>query len=313
MAEIDGLFWQGFDGQPGLAQAIALEASPSEVAAIRQQLDAALEEAQITLGDLPSSPFSIISNSGIIVFRRELEAVVIGGGPDGQYGWRLCSLSPAHCPGCCPGFCGDRPDLVGGPSRSSRSSQASASVWRPSSRSSPSAVSFLLITNWFFHKTYWKDWMAGFHAKKRNLLSAETGQLVGLILLGFTSVYREGFETVLFLQALTLEAGATVVLEGVALGLIAVAIVGVLTFKLQKRLPYKKMLVWTGVLIGIVLVTMVGKTIHVMQAVGWMASRPFAVLPSPIGPDFGSASTPRGRGSSPRSARRRLYRQLLSG
>ena len=38
-------------------------------------------------------------------------------------------------------------------------------------------------------------------------------------MLGFSSVYREGFETVLFLQAIVLEAGAGAVLLGVALGL----------------------------------------------------------------------------------------------
>jgi len=132
----------------------------------------------------------------------------------------------------------------------------------------------LLITNWFFHKTYWTDWMAGFHQQKRQLLTAEAGQFLGLVLLGFTSMYREGFETVLFLQALVLEAGTAVVLEGVALGVLGVIVVGAITFKLQARLPYKKMLVWTGVLIGIVLVTMVGKTVHVLQAVGWMGITP---------------------------------------
>ena len=91
----------------------------------------------------------------------------------------------------------------------------------------------LLITNWFFHKAYWKDWMAGFHQQKRRVLSAETGQFVGLVLLGFTSMYREGFETVLFLQALVLDAGTTVVLQGVAVGALAVLIVGAITFKLQ--------------------------------------------------------------------------------
>jgi len=151
----------------------------------------------------------------------------------------------------------------------------------------------LLITNWFFHKTYWKDWIAGFHAQKRQLLSAETGQFVGLVMLGFTSMYREGFETVLFLQALALEAGPTIVLQGVALGAVAVLIVGLITFKLQARLPYKKMLVWTGVLIGVVLVTMVGKTVHVMQAVGWLGITPIKglVLPYWAGLWFGLYAT----------------------
>jgi high-affinity iron transporter len=88
---------------------------------------------------------------------------------------------------------------------------------------------------------------------------------------------------VLFLQALTLEAGTVVVLQGVALGIVAVLLVGMITFRLQARLPYKQMLVWTGVLIGLVLVTMVGKTVHVMQAVSWLPITPIRGLTLPYG------------------------------
>jgi high-affinity iron transporter len=272
VAEIDGLFWQGYDGQPGLAQAIALGAAPAEVAAIRADLDTALEEAQLTLGDLPSAPGAIITNAAIIVFREGLESVVI-----------LAALMAS---------------MVGAMARHRRpmvlgvvlSLLATAATWWIAQQILSSLTRFgerleavvsliaigilLLITNWFFHKAYWKDWMAGFHQQKRRVLSAETGQFVGLVLLGFTSMYREGFETVLFLQALVLDAGTTVVLQGVAVGAVAVLVVGALTFKLQARLPYKKMLVWTGVLIGLVLVMMVGKTVHVMQAVGWVGITP---------------------------------------
>src|SRR5690606_36275477 len=69
----------------------------------------------------------------------------------------------------------------------------------------------LLITNWFFHKVYWVGWMANFHTRKQQLVGGMVvitiSQTVGLMILGFTSVYREGFETVLFLQSLVLEAG----------------------------------------------------------------------------------------------------------
>lgn len=77
VARIDGLFWQGYGGQTGLAQAIALQASPAKIAAIRADLDIALNEAQLTLGDLPSAPGAIITNAAIIVFREGLESVVI--------------------------------------------------------------------------------------------------------------------------------------------------------------------------------------------------------------------------------------------
>jgi high-affinity iron transporter len=128
----------------------------------------------------------------------------------------------------------------------------------------------LLITNWFFHKMYWNDWLARFHSRKRQLLQGEAGLFLGLVALGFTSVYREGFETVLFLQALVLEAGTGIVMSGVAFGLLATVLVGFATFKIQARLPYKKMLIVTGVMIGAVLLIMVGNTVHVLQVVGWL-------------------------------------------
>ena len=78
-------------------------------------------------------------------------------------------------------------------------------------------------------------------------------------------------------------------LAGVALGLAAVAVVGILTFRLEKKLPYKKMLVVTGVLIGAVLVTLTGTTVHIMQAVGWVPLSPIfgLALPYWIGNWFG--------------------------
>ena len=68
----------------------------------------------------------------------------------------------------------------------------------------------LLIMNWFFHKVYWSEWIGRFHRRRRELMKDEqagffSAQVLGLALLGLTSVYREGFETVLFLQSLRAE------------------------------------------------------------------------------------------------------------
>lgn len=92
----------------------------------------------------------------------------------------------------------------------------------------------LLITNWFFHKVYWTDHLAGFHQRKGKLLRGEAGKYLGLVILGFTSIYREGFETVLFLQALVLDAGLWFVIQGVLLGLAGVGIVGVITSRCRR-------------------------------------------------------------------------------
>jgi high-affinity iron transporter len=129
----------------------------------------------------------------------------------------------------------------------------------------------LVVLNWFVHKVYWTGWIAKHHRRRRELLAgAGGGVAVGLLALGFTSVYREGFETVLFLQNLRVSEGSGVVLEGVAIGLALTLAVGFVVFRLQQRLPYKKMLIWTGVLIGVVLVVMVGGTAATFQDLGWL-------------------------------------------
>lgn len=139
----------------------------------------------------------------------------------------------------------------------------------------------LLITNWFFHKVYWTGWIAGFHSRKSKAMGAAPGQWPGLVALGFSSIYREGFEVVLFSQALVLQAGSVAVFLGVVLGLLATVVVGVIVFGLQIKLPYKKMLVVTGILIGWVLVILVGNTVNVLQTISWLPTHPIGTLHSP--------------------------------
>ena len=133
----------------------------------------------------------------------------------------------------------------------------------------------LIVLNWFVHNIYWTQWIGRHHRRRRELLTGTgTGVTIGLFALGFTAVYREGFETVLFLQTLQLQAGTATVLEGVAIGLVGTIIVGVITFWLHHKLPYKKMLVFTGILVGVVLVVMTGGTALTFQELGWIPTHP---------------------------------------
>ena len=134
------------------------------------------------------------------------------------------------------------------------------------------AVAVLLVVmNWFFHRVYWTGWIQHHHKRRRKILAGTgAGVTAGLVLLGFTAVYREGFEIVLFLQNLRLKYGAGTVLEGVGVGLAFTAVVGVLTFYAHKKLPYKQMLVLTGAMIGFVLLVMVGESAQELQLAGWL-------------------------------------------
>ncbi len=131
-------------------------------------------------------------------------------------------------------------------------------------------VVLLVVLNWFLHTIYWTNHIKKQHSRRRAILAGGSAATLGLVLLGFTSVYREGFEVVLFLQSLQIKAGTGAVLEGVGLGLAGTAGVGVLTFVLHRRLRYKKMLIATGVMIGFVLVVMIGGTAATFQDLGWL-------------------------------------------
>ena len=146
----------------------------------------------------------------------------------------------------------------------------------------PAILILLLVMNWFFHRVYWTGWIAHHHKRRRGLLAGdgETAgrrMLLGFALLGFTSIYREGFEVVVFLQNLRVTFGSSVVLEGVTLGCLFTAAVGILTFVLHQRLPYKRLLIITGALLVVVLFVMVGEEVNEMQLAGWISTTSIGV------------------------------------
>ena len=62
-------------------------------------------------------------------------------------------------------------------------------------------------------------------------------------------------------------------------------IVGALTFVAHRRLPYRRMLVLTGLLLGLVMLVMVGEQAQEMQLANWLPTTPITPL-SRIIPDW---------------------------
>jgi high-affinity iron transporter len=156
----------------------------------------------------------------------------------------------------------------------------------------PAIVVLLVVMNWFFHRVYWTGWISHHHKRRRGLLGGDDDRnlrrmMLGLGLLGFTSVYREGFEVVIFLQTIRVSSGDSVVLEGALLGLLFTGAVGVLTFGLHQKLPYKRLLIITGAMLCVVLFVMVGEEINEMQLAGWIGTTSIGVhLPGWLGTWF---------------------------
>lgn len=270
--DIEVAFWQGTSGQAGLATLLANNAPISEITRARTMLVRDLSEARQRLGAGSTARGAIIFNASSIVFREGLEAVLILAsllasmtGENRRLKRPLAIGSGLALAATALLFVLARTVLL---SLSQYSERVEAIV------SLVAIAVLLLVMNWFFHKVYWTKWIAKHHQRRRVIIGGMAGQALGLVALGFTSVFREGAETVLFLQSLVLDAGTTVVIQGTALGLLGVVIIGVLMFALQAKLPHKKMLIVTGLMISLVLVTMVGKTVHVLQAVGWAPIHP---------------------------------------
>jgi high-affinity iron transporter len=226
----------------------------------------------------PESRATIVFNSAIIVFREGLEAVLIFAAVTASFlGANKARRRPVVAGAAC---------AFGAAIVTWFAAQAILDVASPLGPKLEAITGFLaivvllIVLNWFVHKVYWSEWIGRHHRQRKKLLAnTGIGATLGLVLLGFTSVYREGFEVVLFLQNLQLKAGTGAVLEGVGFGLAATAIVGVLVFWLHHKLPYKRMLVLTGVLVGVVLVVMIGGTALSFQDLGWIPRHetPFTV------------------------------------
>lgn len=226
-----------------------------------------------TEATVPQSHATAVGNAAIIVFREGLEAVLIFAAVIASFqGGNLRRRRPVVA-GAAVAF------------------EAAVATWFVAQAlldvASPlgprleaitgflAVVVLLVVLNWFVHRVYWSEWIGRHHRRRRSLLArVGIGATLGLVLLGFTSVYREGFEVVLFLQNLELRNGTTTVLEGIAIGLAGTAAVGATTFWLHRRMPYRRMLVWTGVLVGAVLVIMIGGTALTFQDLGWLPSHP---------------------------------------
>ena len=140
-------------------------------------------------------------------------------------------------------------------------------------------IILLIVMNWFFHNVYWSGWISMQNRRKMTLIAQADKPdrnsrrvALGLGVLGFASVFREGVEVVIFLQSFRLQMGDLVVYYGAAGGLVLTAAVGYLTFVGQRRLPYKRMLVATGILLTGVLFVMVGEQVNEMQLAGWIGT-----------------------------------------
>jgi high-affinity iron transporter len=97
--------------------------------------------------------------------------------------------------------------------------------------------------------------------------AATTGATLALAMVGFTAVYREGFETVLMYQALfnMTEGMSGWVALGALIGAVALAIVAFAIFRLGRKLPVRTFLTVAVVMVMALSVAFVGNAVRELQ------------------------------------------------
>jgi len=130
------------------------------------------------------------------------------------------------------------------------------------------AVAMLFwVSFWLISRLDHKRWME--FLRSRVWTAVSLGSAASLALIGFTAVYREGFETVLFYQALlSFGEGLTAwVALGFGLGVTALAACSWAIFRLGRRLPVKTFLTAAVALIMATSVAFLGNAVSALQEV----------------------------------------------
>lgn len=141
------------------------------------------------------------------------------------------------------------------------------------------AVGVLLyVSHWLFQKTYIHDWKTYLRDHLGSALSR--GSAFAMMGLAFAAVFREGFETVLFYQALVFDAGSRAVLAGFAPGVIIISVIGWAVIRAGLKLPLKRVFAVTNTILLYLAFVFLGKGIFNLQESGAFAAHPIGWLPS---------------------------------
>lgn len=274
--ELEGLFWEGSGGQKGLATLLREQAKAEEVQINIDLLRAKLNEGQTLLAAGLTGALAAL-NSLAIIIREGLEAVLIVGAILGylratnapwKYNlWVYLGVAAAILLSVLTWIAAGTFITI---------SVANRELLEGVTSLIAVAVLFY-VTNWLFHKVYVLDWMT--FVKEQVSKAMGGGSALALAGLGFTVVYREGFETVLFYQALLFDAEASWVLLGFVVGLVIILAVAYTILRLSKRLRLKPFFTGTGILLLLLAFSLTGKGVRELQEAGVVAATLLSWLP----------------------------------
>lgn len=143
------------------------------------------------------------------------------------------------------------------------------------------AVGLLLYIGFWLHdKTHVSHWKEFVEGRIHKLL--DQNNQWGLALLSFIVVFREAFESVIFLSSISIKsatAGNSGILLGSGSAILAVIMLGALLVKFSARLPIRSLFKYSSVAMGVLAVVLVGKGIHEFQEAGYLSVNS---IPTPL-------------------------------
>lgn len=255
----------------------------AELASRIQAAVAAIKEARAKLAEEPASPWFVFSISAAVILREGFEAVLIIIAILGVVRaararraalWVHGGWISALLLGLLTWFFSAELLRLSGLNREMMEGITSLV-----------AIAILLYLGFWLHSRTeigrWKQFIEG-----QVRAALEGGNVFGLASLSFLAVFREAFETVIFLAALSLEGGPkteTAMAAGVVTSLAFVIIASALIVRFSARIPIRHVFTASSALMIVLAVVMTGKGVHAFQEAGVV---PVSTLPKQLSLDW---------------------------
>lgn len=248
-------------------------AQPQELASIRSGLLAQLENAERTVSD-PLSPLNLFVQSFVLLLREGLEAILVVGA-------LMTFLAKT-------GAARRKRDIHIGVGAAIGASLLTALVMgviievTPASREALEGGTMILATGLLFYVSYWllskmevAKWNRFVKGKVQDALTS--GSALALASVAFLAVYREGFETVLFYQALLFTGGSAAaaampVFAGIAAGSVVLVAVYLAINRFGVKIPLKPFFAITSAFLYYMAFVFAGKGIAELQEGGLVST-----------------------------------------
>ncbi|MBV9329701.1 MAG: FTR1 family iron permease, partial [Chloroflexi bacterium] len=140
------------------------------------------------------------------------------------------------------------------------------------------AVMLICVSYWLHSKASLSGWQRYIGTQTRDALNG--GRLLGIAILAFLAVFREGAETALFYLGMLGNISNADLLVGLAIGCGGLAVVGFLMVVVGVRIPMRPFFTVASVLVFYLCFKFIGTGIHALQVSGFVPAGSAAFLPS---------------------------------